>query len=295
MDLKTATSRLRRTFAYPSDTTTTSPSSSRHLSDDDDDEEHAGLALDEQEQEDLINSLAQQNAARNAQFRLLLLALPALSAVPYLLLLCGGLSGLISSRHGPGSGSGGGEGGAGAGGETRRGRGAADIWIALLALSSLASTAWTLWSLPPGVTGIRALDAWIGSLSGSDSGSGFRGETAAAASGSRNQSHGLLMMGANAQRRRRASTGSRFFWAQQHRSPLETYLPFLNLAICGLLVLAGLLLSPRRSAASQHGGHVGLANLPALIYVVVLVAKMLMGSIDPERELSSLRYEYKGA
>ena len=81
-----------------------------------------------------------------------------------------------------------------------------------------------------------------------------------------------------------------------HRSPLQQYLPFLNIALCGLLVLAGLLSSQRSTAAvARHWGHVGLANLPALIYVVVLVAKMLMGSIDPERELSALRYEYKGA
>ncbi|KAI1130327.1 hypothetical protein F5Y10DRAFT_235873 [Nemania abortiva] len=276
MDFKSATTRLRRTFAYPSDTTTTSPSSSRHLSDDDDDDDF-GPALDEQEQEDLIRTLAQQNAARNAQFRLFLLALPALSTLPYLLVLVGGLSSFISSRDpsDPKNGS---------GGSGRRR--AADIWIALLALSSLAATAWTLWSLPPGVTGIRILDAWVGSVGRDESGS------------TSTTDHLLggpsLMMGANAQRRRRASTGSQFFWAQLHRSPLEQYLPFLNIALCALLVVAGLL-SSQRSAAAQHWGHVGLANLPALIYVVVLVAKMLMGSIDPERELSALRYEYKGA
>ncbi|RWA05477.1 hypothetical protein EKO27_g9628, partial [Xylaria grammica] len=85
-----------------------------------------------------------------------------------------------------------------------------------------------------------------------------------------------------------------FTWAQRHRSPLQQYLPFLNVAICALLVLAGFL-SSQRSAAAQHWGHIGLANLPAVVYVVVLIAKMLMGSIDPEKELSALRYEYKGA
>ncbi|KAI0878459.1 hypothetical protein GGS24DRAFT_394989 [Hypoxylon argillaceum] len=255
MDLRTATSRLRRTFAYPSDTTTTSPSSSRHLSDDEDD---LGPALDEQEQEELIRGLAQQNAARNAQFRLFLLALPALLAPAYLYVLASGLA-RIADR--------------GAGGRV------ADIWVALLALSSLASTAWTLWSLPPGVTGFHALDAWVG---------------ASASASTPTQGTGL-MTGANAQRRRRrSSTGSRLFWAQLHRSPLEQYLPFLNVAICTLLVLAGLAASPR-SAAAPIWAHVGLANLPVLIYVVVLVAKMLMGSVDPERELSALRYEYKGA
>ncbi|KAI1428037.1 hypothetical protein F5Y12DRAFT_734918 [Xylaria sp. FL1777] len=281
MDFKKATTRLRRTFAYPSDTTTTSPSSSRPDSDSDAD----GPALDEQEQEELIQSLAQQNAARNAQFRLFLLALPAISALPYLLVLFGGLSSLVSSRDD------GEEGGGRGKGRERERSAAADIWIALLALSSLASTAWTLWSLPPGVTGIRALDTWVGvdGSAGASSSSSFE-------TGSQ---RGLLgPMGANAQRRRRAGAGagSRFFsfWAQRHRSPLQQYLPFLNIALCGLLVLAGFL-SSQRSAAAQHWGHVGLANLPALIYAVVLVAKMLMGSIDPERELSALRYEYKGA
>ncbi|TGJ86838.1 hypothetical protein E0Z10_g1938 [Xylaria hypoxylon] len=269
MDLKTATTRLRRTFAYPSDTTTTSPASSRHLSPDDDDD---GPALDEQEQEDLIQTLVQQNAARNAQFRLFLLALPALSTIPYFLVLFGGLSSFIfRSKPEPGDG--------------RRKSTAADIWIALLALSSLASTAWTLWSLPPGVTGIRPLDAWVGS----------GGDESTTAGTSRD--HTLLgPIGANAQRRRRASAGgSQFFlWAQRHRSPLEQYLPFLNVALCGLLIFAGFL-SSQRSVAAQHWGHVGLANLPAIVYVVALVAKMLMGSIDPEKELSALRYEFKGA
>ncbi|KAI0485457.1 hypothetical protein F4859DRAFT_502773 [Xylaria cf. heliscus] len=292
MDFKSATTRLRRTFAYPSDTTTPSP---RALSDLDSDSD--GPALDEQEQEDLIRALAEQNATRNAHFRIFLLSLPALSAIPYFLVLFGSLASLVSKDRG------GGEGGRGRG----RGRGsiAADVWIALLALSSLASTAWTLWSLPPGVTGIRALDAWVGSSSSSsaatddnDDGNPSSSSSSSSSTLPRGQNPGLGPMGANARRRRRASAGSHsFFWApQHHRSPLEQYLPFLNFALCGLLILAGFLSSSsQRSATHQHWGHVGLANLPALIYVVVLVAKMLMGSIDPERELSALRYEYKGA
>ncbi|KAI3341295.1 hypothetical protein F4824DRAFT_309333 [Ustulina deusta] len=290
MDLKTATTRLRRTFAYPSDTTTASPSSSRPDSDLDSD----GPVLDEQEQDDLIRGLAQQNAARNAQFRLLLLALPAVSALPYLVVLVGAFAAFLSTpptTRPPGDDG------------ARRRETAAEVWIALLALSSLAATAWSLWSLPPGVTGIRALDAWVAGSDASTTTTTTTTMTEASSSAGRQQQqqqeqqqHGLLPMGANAQRRRRASAaGSRFFfWAQRHRSPLQQYLPFLNVALCGLLVLAGLL-SPRRPAAAQHWGHVGLANLPALIYVVVLVAKMLMGSIDPEKELSAFRYEYKGA
>ncbi|KAI1366097.1 hypothetical protein F5Y08DRAFT_155343 [Xylaria arbuscula] len=307
MDLKKATTRLRRTFAYPSDTTTTSPSSSYHADDSDSDPDSGnyGPALDEQEQEELIRSLAQQNAARNAQFRIFLLALPAISALPYLIVLYNSFVGLVSSRNNSSSGnSGGGSNGSGPG--KRSTPVVADIWISLLALSSLASTAWTLWSLPPGVTGLRVLDAWVGSSSSSTStftssntSPPYPSSSSSSRGGGRGGgvSHGLLG-GANAQRRRRASAaGSRFssFWA--HRSPLQQYLPFLNIALCSLLVLAGLLSSSssRRSAAASHWGHVGLANLPALIYVVVLVAKMLMGSIDPERELSALRYEYKGA
>ncbi|KAI1297386.1 hypothetical protein F5Y03DRAFT_283224 [Xylaria venustula] len=292
MDLKTATTRLRRTFAYPSDATTTSPSST---SAPDSGSDSDGPALDEQEQEELIRALADQNAARNAQFRLFLLALPAISALPYLLVFFGGLSSLLHLSRGGGK--------TPDGRDTRTSNPITDIWIALLALSSLACTAWTLWSLPPGVTGIRALDTWVGSSNAGASSSTASSVTSTSTYTSRDRSTSGLLgpIGANAQRRRLATSsaaGSRlFFWAtRHHRSPLQQYLPFLNIALCSLLILAGILTSSsQRSAASRHWGHVGLANLPALIYAVVLVAKMLMGSIDPERELSSLRYEYKGA
>jgi hypothetical protein len=281
MAFKSAKTRLRRTFAYPSDTTSTS--SSRQLSSDDDDEDDDGPAYDEQEQEDLIRALAHQNEARNAQFRIFLLALPALSTVPYVLVLLGSLFKLISASGGGGRGS-------GSGGT--RPVAAADTWIALLALSSLASTTWTLYSLPPGATGIRALDTWIVGSSSSSSDSNSNSDS------SYNSNHNIPALGPigpNAQRRRRYSSGA----ASTVRgygggSPLEQYLPFLNMALCGLLVLTGIL-SSRSAAAPQRWGHVGLANLPAVVYAVVLVAKMLMGSVDPERELSALRYEYKGA
>jgi len=243
MDFKKATTRLRKTFAYPSDD---SPSSSRPHLDSDDDED--GPAYDEQEQEDLIRSLAAQNAARNAQFRLFLLAVPALSTIPYFLFLA----------HSLFAGRGGG--------------GVRDSYTAILSLTSLASTAWTLYSLPPGETGIRVLDGWTGYTSNSDS------PTSSASTHNRN---------------------AKTLWSQHRpRSPLETYLPYLNAVLCSILLLTGLLSSSssRGSAiASQHWGHVSLAYLPAIDYVVVLVAKMLMGSVDPERELNALRYEYKGA
>ncbi|KAI1269479.1 hypothetical protein F5Y18DRAFT_99668 [Xylariaceae sp. FL1019] len=235
MDLSGATARLRRTFAYPSDATT--PTTSHPDSDSE------GPALDEQEQESLIQHLTQQNDSRNAQFRIFLLSVPLLSTIPYLALL-------FSASRPP-----------------------SDVWTALLALSSLSCTAWSLYALPPDVTGVRPLDAWVKSPS--------------------RQPTDQIPIGANAQRRRRRSgTNTQVFWSQ-YRSPFEAYLPFLNLGLCAVLVLTGFL-SPKR-AQEQHWGHVGLANLPGVVYAVVLIAKIVMSSVDPETELAALRYEYKGA
>ncbi|RYP20396.1 hypothetical protein DL767_009469 [Monosporascus sp. MG133] len=221
-NIQNTTARLRRTFAYPTDDDD-APSS---LSED-------AAALDEQEQEELIASLSEQNAARNAQFRLFLLALPVFSALPYLVALF---------RGGPG----------------------ASVPTAALGLSSLASTAWMLYALPPGVTGIAMLDAWVAG----------DGDGAAKATGAG------------------AHLGNRALSSMAQRSPLELYLPHLNIALCAVLALTGLL---TKSAAAGQWGHVGLGNLPAIVYAVILVAKMVMGGVDPERELSGLRYEYKGA
>ncbi|RYO94227.1 hypothetical protein DL764_007885 [Monosporascus ibericus] len=222
-NIQNTTARLRRTFAYPTDDD--APSS---LSED-------TAALDEQEQEELIASLSEQNAARNAQFRLFLLALPVFSALPYLVALF---------RGGPG----------------------ASILVAALGLSSLASTAWTLYALPPGVTGIATLDAWVAGGGGS----------AAKATGTGAHKH----------------LGNRALSLTAQKSPLELYLPYLNIALCAVLVLTGLL---TKSATAGQWGHVCLGNLPAIVYAVILAANMVMGGVDPARELSGLRYEYKGA
>lgn len=153
---------------------------------------------------------------------------------------------------------------------------------ALLSLTSLSATAWTLWSLPAGVTGIKVLDAWV---AGGDSGNNKGAK--------------------EAKRRREEEDDSNRdirtapFWTEEHRrSPLEKYLPYLNAGLCGILVLAGFI---PKAVGSQDGrwdqrwGHVALSNLPAIVYGVVLAAKVVMGGVDPERELSALRYEYKGA
>lgn len=75
------------------------------------------------------------------------------------------------------------------------------------------------------------------------------------------------------------------------RSPLETYLPYLNGALAIMLAIMGFF----TERTAEGFGGVGKGNLPGLVFVVVLVAKMVMASVDPERELSSLKYDYKGA
>lgn len=67
------------------------------------------------------------------------------------------------------------------------------------------------------------------------------------------------------------------------------------MGMCAVLVAAGLVAGARGGGAEPWGGVLGLGNLPALVYVVVLAAKMVMASVDPERELSGLKYQYKGA
>lgn len=65
-----------------------------------------------------------------------------------------------------------------------------------------------------------------------------------------------------------------------HRSPLEMWLPYLNIGLAAL------------SCLSLKGGTLGI--LPGILYGVVIVAKMVMGSVDPG-ELEGLKYPYKGA
>ncbi|XXG97151.1 hypothetical protein Hte_003446 [Hypoxylon texense] len=267
--MNTATTRLRRTFAYPADD-----------NDDDDDDDNsassslAAAALDEQEQETLIEALAEQNDVRNAQFRLLLLCLPAVSALPYLvaLLFPGGGS---SSSGSSGS-----------------------RFAALMSLSSLASTGWMLARLPPGVTGVKVLDEWVVGGAGSDGRNARNRRGSGSSHGSGDDSEDGYEMTSRQKRKQKKKkqkrAGALPFWADDHpRSPLENYLPYLNVGLCAVLVLTGFL---SKSAVSQgYWGHVGLSNLPAIVYGVVLVAKIVMGGVDPERDLGALRYEYKGA
>ncbi|KAL7926494.1 hypothetical protein ACQKWADRAFT_280484 [Trichoderma austrokoningii] len=128
--------------------------------------------------------------------------------------------------------------------------------FALFCTTSLLATAFLLYRLPPAQTGIPVIDAWAG-------GTGARG--------------------------RSSSLRSSVF---DTRSPLEKILPYLNLGLASLLILMGLVRGDERGGGF---GWVSMGNIPALVYSVVLTAKVVMAGVDPERDLGSLRYGYKGA
>lgn len=212
------------------------------------------------EQENLIQTLAEQNASTNQQYQILLLALPILSSIPYILALFR----------------------------------PSTLLIALLGLSSLASTVYLLFSLPITETGMPYLDAWV--RSGTPGNAEDDDDTSAVAFGSGAGPSGL---GTLNQRRRRRRTNSLSYMVP--KSPLEKHLPYLNIGLCGILILSGMLAN--RVVGEEDGeihhnhqfGWLGLGNLPAIVYGVVIIAKMVMASVDPERELQKLKYEYKGA
>ncbi|KAK2010324.1 hypothetical protein LZ32DRAFT_516774, partial [Colletotrichum eremochloae] len=210
-----AAARLRRTFHYPTD---------------DDSADSQPDVMDEEEQEVLIQRLADENAARNAQFNTFLLALPLLTTIPYLVSLLS-LSAPLTS---------------------------------LLSITSLLSTAFLLRTQPPGATGIQLLDAWSNPKTPRASPSSSLASSTSSISGA-----------------------SSFSFAADQKSPLETYLPYLNLGLCIMLVLTGFV---TRSGERHAFGYVGLGNLPAIVYAVTLVAKVIMGSVDPEKELAALKY-----
>ncbi|KAK1988263.1 hypothetical protein LZ30DRAFT_699580 [Colletotrichum cereale] len=236
-----AAARLRRTFHYP---------------DDDSSADSQPDVMDEEEQEVLIQRLADENAARNAQFNTFLLALPLLTTIPYLISLLR-LSAPLTS---------------------------------LLSITSLLSTAFLLRTQPPGVTGIPLLDAWSHPKTPRASPSASLDSSTSSISGaSSSSSSSYQPVRAPVRTRRRRSS---FSFVEDQKSPLETYLPYLNLGLCAVLVLTGFV---TRSGERHALGHVGLGNLPAIVYVVTLIAKVVMGSVDPEKELAALRYDFKGA
>lgn len=331
MDIRDTTARLRRTFHYPTDDSSNGgtpevldeegelyrplppppPSTSKTRGkappplliggiDKQTVEMHTNAPSPQTEQENLIQTLSEQNATTNQQYQTLLLALPILSSIPYFLAL-----------FRPDT-----------------------LLTAVLGLTSLAATALLLLRLPATDTGFPLLDAWARSGSRHDSNgkkrlsrrnydddgddddgdydddeeddTAGRGATTTTTSG----------MGAldqmRRQRRRRASsslatTSATLLAPEPPRSPLARWLPYLNTGLCVLLVLSGLLPTSAGGGGGrheeegggqqqqQHVGWLGLGNLPAIVYAVVILAKVVMASVDPERELAALRYGYKGA
>ncbi|QPG97495.1 hypothetical protein C2857_006410 [Epichloe festucae Fl1] len=132
--------------------------------------------------------------------------------------------------------------------------------VAVPSLSSLLSTAYLLHRLPPGVTGIAPLDAWTRASS--------------------RPQRGFLNLDRGRGRGR-------------DKSPLETYLPYLNAGL--VLILALMELATGRGAASGSFAWIATGNLPGVVYAIVLLAKVVMGGVDPETDLSALKYGYRGA
>ncbi|KAM7220492.1 hypothetical protein V8F06_004081 [Rhypophila decipiens] len=242
INLQTTAARLRKTFQYPTDESSL---------------ENSPEALDEEEQETLITTLATQNETRNYQFRQFLLLLPAISSIPYVLFIFF---------------------------PPRSFRTSTTYVLCLLSLSSLASTAFLVWRTDPSLTGIPVLDGWTGAASASPL-------TSSPSYG------GITQDDRDRRRRRRSSLSAATIGALDSSSPLEKYLPYLNGSLCVLGFLTGYL-QHRMIEGRYHTtemSSVWLGVLPSIIYAAVLVAKVVMAGVDPERELGALRYEFKGA
>ncbi|KAH7356834.1 hypothetical protein BKA65DRAFT_495567, partial [Rhexocercosporidium sp. MPI-PUGE-AT-0058] len=74
--------------------------------------------------------------------------------------------------------------------------------------------------------------------------------------------------------------------------PVRTYLPYLNIGLCIVLFGLGGVVARRTGEGVLWWGFEGL---PGVVYAVAVLAKWVMGGVDPEGELGSLRYELKGA
>ncbi|KAG4412937.1 hypothetical protein IFR04_013923 [Cadophora malorum] len=208
-----ATARLRKKFKYPTDT---------------DSEEDGPEAMDEEEQNHLIQTMQQENATRNAQYSLLLLAISLLSTLPYIRTLF--------TLH--------------------------TTLLSILSITSLLSTAYLIHILPPHVTGLQYLD-------------NLNTSSFSAPRSLASKKAALL----------RAGVGG---------GPVEKYLPLLNCGLCVVLVGLGGVVG-RKLEGSGRGLWWGFEWLPAGVWGVTVLAKWVMGGVDPEGELGSLRYELKGA
>ncbi|PBP20488.1 hypothetical protein BUE80_DR008841 [Diplocarpon rosae] len=72
--------------------------------------------------------------------------------------------------------------------------------------------------------------------------------------------------------------------------PIKQYLPYLNTGLCFILIALG-------GVSDRNGIGLwwGFEWVPAVVYVVTVTSKWVMGSVNPEEELGRLRYELKGA
>ncbi|KAF7537638.1 hypothetical protein G7Z17_g12808 [Cylindrodendrum hubeiense] len=150
--------------------------------------------------------------------------------------------------------------------------------LALLSLTSLLSTAYLLHHLPPASSGIALLDAWA------------RPKTprpTRAPSVHEDDDDDEVDYAPRGRRRKRRSS----FSYVERSSPLQLYLPYLNLGLGVMLVLMSWVVG----RAGNTAVWTGMGYLPLFVYLVVLVSKMVMSSVDPEKELTALKYEFKGA
>ncbi|CCU77271.1 hypothetical protein BGHDH14_bghG003477000001001 [Blumeria hordei DH14] len=97
---------------------------------------------------------------------------------------------------------------------------------------------------------------------------------------------GLSMLTPSLHPRPRSSRSPR----PPYLGPVLQHLPALNLGLVLILAVAGNL--ARRRIPSLW---LGFGWLPAAIYAFVALFLWLMGSVNPEKELSRLRYQCKGA
>ncbi|KAJ8062360.1 hypothetical protein OCU04_008904 [Sclerotinia nivalis] len=216
--MEQTTARLRRTFRYPTDN---------------DSDDSLPEALDEEEQDKLIQHLAALHTKYNTVYARLLLCLPLISIIPYLLTLFSPATSLLS----------------------------------ILSITSLLCTAFLVYSLPPEKTSIAILDNF-----------------------NRPSQDSPL-----------SKTGGVLGVNTVDDGPLLTYLPTLNLLLSLILGVLGTIVKSKHRSNSRIVDAetdiwwTGFEWLPLGIYAVVLLAKTVMGSVNPEEELGSLRYRYKGA
>ncbi|KIW44144.1 uncharacterized protein PV06_05177 [Exophiala oligosperma] len=84
-----------------------------------------------------------------------------------------------------------------------------------------------------------------------------------------------------------------FFATSAEDGPVKQYLPYMNVAICGILLLAAV---GYRARADVPEGLWLFLVLPAVIFGMVVMARRSIGEIQMGlRELQGMRYEYKGA